>query len=73
MEYLGVREIAGFFGVEVDVHCTDGKIRKALVYSASKENECFIGPTKTVEETAEHILNSTGPSGPNIDYVMNTY
>ena len=42
----------------------------AHVYIADETNPFFLGPT-SLSAMAEHIRQSKGPSGANIDYVLN--
>ncbi|KAJ1675642.1 hypothetical protein EV182_000867 [Spiromyces aspiralis] len=45
-------------------------VRDAIVYIGTTQNESFAGPTKQAK-LAEIIANATGPSGPNVDYLLN--
>ncbi|KAJ1974257.1 hypothetical protein H4R34_004785 [Dimargaris verticillata] len=45
-------------------------VEDALVYIGTSENEAFLGPADA-EIIAKQILSSIGPSGPNIDYLLN--
>ena len=38
-------------------------------YGATPENDCYLGPAP-LEEIAEQVLRSTGPSGANTEYVL---
>ena len=49
-------------GLELDVV-------DALVYRATEDNPNFLGPAP-IDELAEQIVNSFGPSGPNVEYVL---
>lgn len=42
---------------------------ESIVYIAGPENENFLGPA-SVEEIATQVAQSTGPSGPNREYVF---
>ncbi|KAG5479109.1 hypothetical protein LSCM1_02959 [Leishmania martiniquensis] len=47
---------------------TRGKAVVCLCYSATEDNADYLGPA-TMEAMARQILNSTGPSGPNKEYL----
>ena len=72
LSQLDHREKAGFARLFLPVVCEDGKIRKALVYAATRHNESFLGPSH-MSSMAWHIYNSKGPSGPNKEYLYNLY
>ncbi|CAK7198633.1 hypothetical protein SEUCBS139899_001297 [Sporothrix eucalyptigena] len=69
-EYLDIREINGY-----TIHYTpfypaaaDAKPFCTMAYIGKPENPQFTGP-QDVQALAEHIFRSTGPSGPNRDYL----
>jgi glutathione-specific gamma-glutamylcyclotransferase len=68
---LDAREQAGFERLVRPV--LDGPagapFAEALVYVASATNAHFLGPLAE-EEIAAWVLRSRGPSGPNVDYVL---
>lgn len=66
------REVAGFLKQMVVVHCLDGNVQPALVYSALPSNAHFMGP-ETEKVIAAHTWCSRGPSGPNSEYVLRTH
>ena len=72
LSQLDQREKAGFSRVILQVYCEDGETRNALVYSATETNGDFLGPSN-IYTMGWHIFNSTGPSGPNKDYLYNLY
>lgn len=72
---LDHREIAGFARLTRDVFDTEETIRpfaEALVYVADANNPHFVGPLDEAR-IAEWVARSTGPSGPNTDYVLNLH
>lgn len=73
LEGLDLREAGGYSRHNSTVWNRDGEvIAEALVYWATPDNPHFIGPS-SYDAMATHILNSHGPSGPNIDYLLNLH
>ncbi|MEM9074216.1 MAG: gamma-glutamylcyclotransferase [Myxococcota bacterium] len=66
---LDVREQGGYERVLEDVHFRAHPTEKALVYIATETNPSYLGPAP-LSEIAAQIRASTGPSGPNIEYVL---
>lgn len=66
---LDHREKGGYDRLEVPLICADGVRRTALVYMATPRNPNWLGPAP-IEEIAEQVLRSQGPSGPNREYVL---
>ena len=58
---LTTREIAGYSEEIISVTCADGVSRSATVYSATEDNEYFLGHTASIEEIARQIHTSVGP------------
>ncbi|WP_395338538.1 gamma-glutamylcyclotransferase [Ningiella sp. W23] len=67
-EHLDHREKNGYLREEIDIFFQNGRKVRGLVYMATPDNEAFLGGA-TIEELAQHIFNSSGPSGDNKDYV----
>ena len=71
MEYLGVREINGYTTDKVLFHPSDGSSAfLASVYIGTAGNPQFLGP-QDPQELARKIVESSGPSGPNLEYLLN--
>lgn len=66
---LDVREKNGYLRVATELQFDDDQQREGLVYIATAENEAFLGPASEAE-IARHIAASSGPSGPNRDYLL---
>lgn len=73
---LDVREQQGYARSEVDLGLAAGdqagrivETVRGLVYAATLANPYFIGP-EPLEATAEIVRRSHGPSGSNVDYVL---
>lgn len=68
-EYLDFREINGYTIHFTPFHPADGSPPfRTMAYIGTPENPQFTGP-QDVQALAEHIFKSTGPSGPNRDYL----
>jgi len=73
LKNLDYREKGGYIREEVDVYIRgqDAPVaQKAILYVATEKNTCFIGETP-IELIAKQIHKCVGPSGPNIDYLLN--
>jgi len=73
LKNLDYREKGGYIREEVDVyiHGRDAPVvTKSILYVASEKNGHFLGES-TLEEVAHQIYRSVGPSGPNVDYLLN--
>lgn len=73
LKNLDYREKGGYTREDVDVYIRgqdEPVVQKAILYIATQKNSCFIGATP-VELIAEKIYKCVGPSGPNIDYLLN--
>eukprot|EP01111_Echinosteliopsis_oligospora_P003847 TRINITY_DN1602_c3_g1_i2.p1 TRINITY_DN1602_c3_g1~~TRINITY_DN1602_c3_g1_i2.p1 ORF type:complete len:346 (-),score=107.38 TRINITY_DN1602_c3_g1_i2:74-1111(-) len=72
LKNLDYREKGGYIREEVDIFIRgrDTPVVKAIVYLATEENTCFLGESAE-EHIAQQIYKSIGPSGPNVDYLLN--
>lgn len=75
LDALDFREKAGYERHWLPLHLSDetghltGEQVEGLVYVANGDNPNFIGPA-SMEEMAQHIYRSVGPSGDNIEYLV---
>jgi len=73
LKNLDYREKGGYSREEVDVFIRgqDAPVaKKVILYIANEKNTQFTGASPT-EQIAEKIYKCVGPSGPNIDYLLN--
>lgn len=72
MEALDYREKGGYVQKKLLVHPLDATQPpvEALVYIGTSDNPNWAGPS-VIEDIAKVIAHSVGPSGPNIDYLLN--
>jgi cation transport protein ChaC len=72
-EALDHREKNGYQRVEVELELVDGPngspLTPGIVYIAATDNHAFLGPAP-LPEMAAQIRTCEGPSGRNIDYLM---
>lgn len=67
---LDHREQGGYRRVEIDVHAQDGgTLPGALMYLATEDNPCYVGPAP-LPELAATVRRCVGPSGSNVEYVL---
>ncbi|CAI5757540.1 unnamed protein product [Candida verbasci] len=72
-EYLDVREQNGYTIHNVEFHVDNSsELIQSTIYIGTTENAAFIGP-ESLEATSKIIKTNEGPSGPNIDYLLNLY
>lgn len=69
VEKLDHREQAGYETLNVPLELRDGRTVDGVVYVAGPSNPCFLGPAP-VAEMAAQIQRSHGPSGPNVEYLL---
>ncbi len=67
-EHLDHREINGYERIEVDLEFEDGSA-PGVMYVAATDNFAFLGEAP-VDEMAAQIMRSVGPSGSNMEYVL---
>ncbi len=68
-EHLDHREKNGYRRVDTALLFDDGNQRQGTVYIAEVDNHAFLGDA-SLDEIAAHIVASSGPSGHNIDYLL---
>ena len=66
---LDHREQQGYDRREVALHFADGPGPRALMYVATPDNPSFAGETP-LPEIAGIIASRSGPSGPNLEYLL---
>lgn len=73
LQALDLRERGGYQRHEVDLHfhgAAPGDARApGLVYLATEANPNYLGPAP-LQQIAEQVRRSTGPSGTNLEYVL---
>ncbi|KAJ1654156.1 hypothetical protein IWQ61_005865 [Dispira simplex] len=72
-KHLDYREKNGYTVHHVHVYHPEQAhpvVEDALVYIGTVDNEAFLGPADS-EEIAYQIYRSVGPSGPNVEYLLN--
>ena len=68
-EHLDVREKNGYLRFSTTMTFDDGSNAEGLVYIATEDNAAFLGPASTLD-IASQIARSSGPSGPNSEYLL---
>jgi len=66
---LDHREKGGYARHEVPAKLASGETVDALVYLATPDNENYLGEAP-LEQIAAQVRQSVGPSGPNVEYVV---
>lgn len=69
LQHLDVREKNGYLRFETDLQFKGDDHAQGLVYIAEPDNDAWLGPASATA-IAGQIANSTGPSGPNRDYLI---
>jgi cation transport regulator ChaC len=70
LDYLDYREKNGYLRFTAEMTFDDGDYAEGLVYIATEDNPAYLGPAPA-EAIARQIAASSGPSGPNRDYLLN--
>lgn len=68
-DHLDYREKNGYLRFATELIFDDASSAEGLVYIATEENDAFLGPA-TEKDIAQQILNAAGPSGRNLDYLL---
>ena len=69
LDQLDIREKNGYLRVVTALNLDDERRVEGLVYIATHENAAFLGDASE-REIAAQIARSSGPSGPNRDYLL---
>ncbi|MET3129966.1 cation transport protein ChaC [Oxalobacteraceae bacterium GrIS 1.11] len=67
--HLDHREKNGYLRLATDITFDNAEQVEGLVYIASEDNAAFLGAASELE-IARHIARSSGPSGPNSEYLL---
>ncbi len=68
--HLDPREKNGYLRFSTPMWFADGQAEDGLVYIATADNAAWLGEA-SIDEIARQVQRSTGPSGPNRDYLLN--
>lgn len=68
-EHLDHREKNGYRRVDTTLLFRDDSMQEGTVYIAEHDNHAYLGPAP-MAQIASHIVASSGPSGQNIDYLL---
>lgn len=66
---LDHREQGGYDQLQIPIHFSATEIVTGITYYANSTNSSFLG-TAPVDSIAQQIVDSTGPSGPNSEYIL---
>ncbi len=72
MAQLDHREQGGYEQLQLPLYFSETESMLGITYHATEKNVNYLGEAAIVA-IAEQVLNSTGPSGRNIDYVLNLH
>ena len=67
-DHLDHREKNGYLRVATEFTFADGSHAEGLIYIAGSDNAAYLGPAPEID-IARHIASSSGPSGPNREYL----
>jgi cation transport regulator ChaC len=68
-EQLDFREKNGYYRFVTELQFDDASRAEGLVYIATEDNPAFLGPASEAD-IARHISDAVGPSGRNVDYLL---
>ena len=66
---LDHREQGGYDQLQIPIHFSATETVTGITYYANSTNSSFLG-TAPVDSIAQQIVDSTGPSGPNSEYIL---
>lgn len=69
LDHLDYREKGGYERLQLAIHLRSGTTVSGITYHATIDNPNFLGATDPLE-IAHQVVNSTGPSGANSEYVL---
>lgn len=74
LKSLDIREKGGYERkiMSVSLRQEPGAVVRALVYFAGSNNRNFLGPAN-LSSIAQQVRDASGPSGDNVEYVLNLY
>lgn len=67
-DHLDHREKNGYLRLATEISFEQGGSAEGLIYIAAEDNQAFLGAASELE-IARQIARSSGPSGPNSDYL----
>ncbi len=68
-EQLDYREKNGYYRFVAELQFDDTSRAEGLVYIATEDNPAYLGPASEAD-IARHISHAVGPSGRNVDYLL---
>ena len=67
--HLDHREKNGYERVDVEMRLANDSLLQGVTYIAPSHNAAYLGPA-SLDDIAAHVLRSEGPSGSNVDYLL---